>query len=82
MFYQEFSKWLNDQNFKEIYFKRNRLILFQKLEYLRIIYLLLDNKKFKLIFDIIKVSPFSKKLKLLLIYFLPIFLINFKLKYF
>tara|TARA_B100000989_G_C19515174_1_gene461236 strand:- start:1347 stop:2240 length:894 start_codon:yes stop_codon:yes gene_type:complete len=82
MFYQEFSKWIKEQNFKEIFFKRSQLILLQKLEYLRIIYLLLNNKKFKLIFDIIKVSPFSKKLKLLLIYFLPIFLINLKLKYF
>ncbi len=82
MFYQEFLNWTKDQNFKEIYFKRTQLILLQKLEYLRIIYLLLNNKKFKLILDIIKVSPFSKKLKLLLIYFLPISVINFKLKYF
>ncbi len=82
MFYQEFLKWIKDQNFKEIYFKRNQLILLQKLEYLRIIYLLLHNKKLNLIFDIMKISSFSKKLKLLLIYFLPIFLINFKMKYF
>ena len=82
MFYQEFLKWIKDQNFKEISFKNNKLILLQKLEYLRIIHLLLHVKKFNLIFNIIKISPFSKKLKLLLIYFLPIFVINFKLKYF
>ena len=82
MFYKEFLKWIQNQNFEEIYFKRNQSILLQKLEYLRIIYLLLSNKKPKLIFDIIKISSFSKKLKLLLIYFLPIFVINFKLKYF
>ena len=82
MFYQEFLKWIKDQNFKETLFKRNKFILLQKLEYLRIIYLLLNNKRFNIIFDILKISPFSKKLKLLLIYFLPIFVINFKLKYF
>ena len=82
MFYQEFLKWIKDQNFKEISFKNNKLILLQKLEYLKIVYLLLHTKKFNLIFNIIKISPFSKKLKLLLIYFLPIFVINFKLKYF
>lgn len=82
MFYLEFKKWVKNQNFDDSYFKKNRKFLLQKLEYLRVIYLLFSNKNLDLMFDIIKYPVFFKKLKLLLIYFLPNFIIKLKLKYF
>lgn len=82
LFYLEFKQWLRNQNFDNPYFKKKRTFLDQKLEYLRVTYLLLSGKNLYLIFDIIKYPLFSKKLKLLVIYFLPNFIINLKLKYF
>ena len=82
MFYLEFKEWLKNQNFDEIYFRKNKFILFQKLEYLRLVYLLIHNKKINLIYDILKIKSIFPKLKLLIIYFLPIFIIKFKQKYF
>ncbi len=82
MFYQEFKNWLKNQNFKDRYFKKNRFILEQKLEYLRLINLLLNKKKFHLIFDILKINNFTSKIKLLVIFFSPSFLIKIKSKYF
>tara|TARA_B100001057_G_C22830766_1_gene943319 strand:+ start:556 stop:1449 length:894 start_codon:yes stop_codon:yes gene_type:complete len=81
MFYNEFKHWIKKQNFENIYFKANKEYLLQKCEYLRIVYMLLENKKITLIFDIIKYPNFLLKLKLLVIYILPNFLISFKLKY-
>ena len=81
MFYNEFKHWIKKQNFENIYFKANKEYLLQKCEYLRIVYMLLENKKITLIFDIIKYPNFLLKLKLLVIYILPNFLINLKLKY-
>ena len=81
MFYKEFEKWYQSQNFNNVYFQKNRLFLKEKLEYLRIIDLLFRNKRFNLIYDIIKMRNFNNKLRLLFIYLMPIFIINFKLKY-
>ena len=82
MFYLEFKEWLKNQNFDEIYFRKNKFILFQKLEYLRLVYLLIHNKKINLIYDILKIKSILPKLKLLIIYFVPNFIIKFKQKYF
>ncbi len=81
MFYKEFEKWYQSQNFNNVYFQKNRSFLKEKLEYLRIIDLLFRNKRFNLIYDIIKMRNFNNKLRLLFIYLMPIFIINFKLKY-
>ena len=81
MFYYEFKHWIKKQNFDNIYFKDNKRYLLQKCEYLRLVYMLLENKKITLIFDIIKYPNFLLKLKLLVIYILPNFLINLKFKH-
>ena len=82
MFYKEFKNWLHIQSFKKKSFKKNKIILFERLEYLRLIHLLLNKKRYNLIFDILRFSLSIHKFKLLLIYFLPNFLIKLKLKYF
>ena len=82
MFYNEFKKWIKDQNFKKNYFKKNRYFLMKKLDYLKLINLLLNSKSFDLIFEILKFPFGIEKLKLLLIYFLPKFVIDTKIKYF
>ncbi len=82
IFYKEFKNWLKEQDFTKYYFKKNEQKLREKLEYLRLINLLLNFKNPSLIFDILK-YPFSVlKFKLLFIYFLPDFLIKLKSKYF
>jgi len=82
LFYKEFKNWLNSKNIDKSYSRDDKKKLYLKLEYLRIIYLLLDNKKLNLIIDIMK-YPFSlKKLKLILIYFMPLSIIKLKVKYF
>ena len=82
MFYQEFKSWFKKQNFNNKYFRKNKLILEQKMEYLRIIHLLINEKKFHLISDIFKIKNFISKIKLLAIFFSPSILIKIKLKYF
>jgi glycosyltransferase involved in cell wall biosynthesis len=82
MFYQEYKNWANNQNYNNHFFKKNKKNIFLKLEYLKIIYLLLENKKINHIFDIIRYPDFFLKMKLLLIYFLPKFFIKLKFKYF
>lgn len=82
IFYQEFRHWLKNQNFDNRYFKRNRSILEEKREYLRLIDLLINEKKFYLINDILKIDNFVSKIKLLAIFFSPSFFIKIKLKYF
>ena len=82
MFYLEFKDWINKQNFKKQNFKKNKFYLDQKLEYLRLISLLTSNKRFNLIFDIIKIDNFVLKIKLLIIFMIPSFVIDIKLKYF
>ena len=82
MFYLEFKDWMKKQNFKKQNFKKNKFYLDQKLEYLRLIFLLTSNKRLSLIFDIFNIDNFVLKIKLLIIFFLPSFVIDIKLKYF
>ena len=71
MFYQEFKRWIKNQDFENFYFKKNKNFLLQKLEYLRLIYLIFENKNFSLIKDIIKYPILFYKLKLIIIFFIP-----------
>ena len=73
MFYQEFKSWLKKQNFNNKYFKKNKFILEQKMEHLRIIHLLINEKKFNLIYDILKIKNFISKIKLLAIFISRLF---------
>lgn len=82
MFYFEFKNWINDQNFNVLTFKQNKYTLIQRLEYLRLIYLLSNKKSIKLIIDILRYPLFLLKVKLIIIYLLPGFLIRFKHRYF
>ena len=81
MFYNEYKVWINQQDFSNKVFKKNKVQLFQRLEYLRLIYLVLHKKSLKLFFDIIKFPSLMLKLKLLIIYLLPEFIIRFNYKY-
>jgi len=82
LFYKEFKNWIKSKNFNESYSKDIKDKLYLKLEYLRLVYLLLDNKRLDLILDIMR-YPFSlKKLKLILLYLIPLFVIKLKIKYF
>ena len=81
-FYKEFKHWTLNQNYKDFYFKKNKSNIMNQLQYLKLIDLLLNYKKFKLLFNILKYPFGLSKLKLLLIYFLPKFLIKLKIKYF
>ncbi len=71
IFYKEFKKWIKDQNFKKKHIKKNKFYLMKKLNYLRIINLLLNSKSFDLIFDILKFPFGFEKFKLKIIYFSP-----------
>ena len=71
IFYKEFKKWIKDQNFKKKHIKKNKFYLMKKLNYLRIINLLLNSKSFDLIFDILKFPVGFEKFKLMIIYFSP-----------
>jgi glycosyltransferase involved in cell wall biosynthesis len=82
MFYEEYKHWVDNQNFYDFYFKKNKKNIILKLEYLKILYLLLHQKNFNLIHDIIKYPILPLKIKLLIIYFSPKFLIRLKLKFF
>lgn len=82
MFYLEFRDWMKKQNFNNKNFKENKFYLDQKLEYLRIIYLLMSNKRLSLVFDIFNIKSLVLKMKLLIIFLLPSFFIEIKLKYF
>ena len=82
LFYNEFKSWIKSKNLDKSYYRQNKNKLFLKLEYLRLVYLILEEKRLNLIVDIIR-YPFSlQKIKLLLIFFVPTFFIKFKLKYF
>ena len=81
MFYNEYKVWINQQDFNNKVFEKNKVQLFQRLEYLRLIYLVLHKKNLKLFFDIIKFPSLMFKLKLLIIYLLPEFIIRFNYKY-
>ena len=82
LFYKEFKNWIKSNNLDKTYYRQNKNKLFLKLEYLRLVYLILEEKRLNLILDIIR-YPFSlQKLKLALIYFVPKSLIKFKVKYF
>ena len=82
LFYKEFKYWANTQDYKKIYFKRNRFKILERLEYLKIINLLLNKKTLNIIFAILKYTLNYLKLKLIIIYFLPKFLIRLKIRYF
>ena len=82
MFYNEFKHWVNNQDFSDFYFNQNREFLFDKLEYLRLVYLLLENKKFGLLLDIIKFPQYFYKIKLLIIFFIPNFILRLKKEHF
>ena len=82
MFYKEYKYWANNQNYNNYYFKKNKKNIFLKLKYLKIIYMLLEEKNIGLILDIMKYPVFLPKMKLLIIYLLPNFLIRMKMKYF
>ena len=82
LFYKEFKNWIKSNNLDKSYYRQNKNKLLLKLEYLRLVYLILEEKRLNLIVDIIR-YPFSlQKLKLALIYFVPKSLIKFKVKYF
>ena len=81
MFYEEFLYWIKNQNFNNKIFKKNKDFLFQKLEYLRLVYLLHNKKRLGLIQDILKYPNILLKLKLILIFILPRFILRFKHKY-
>ena len=82
MFYKEFKYWFNNQNFNDYFFKKNKNFLSLKLEYLRLIYLLMENKNFGLLVDIFKYPEFYSKIKLLIIFFIPSFLLRLKKEHF
>ena len=82
MFYKEFKYWIDTQNYNYHYLNKNKIFLLQRLEYLRLIYLLLEDKNYSLLIDILKFPQFLYKLKLLMIFFIPNFLIRLKVKYF
>ena len=82
MFYKEFKDWVSKQNYQNYYFKKNKDQILKQLEYLRLIALLLNHKSYKLIFEILKFPIGLLKFKLLIIYFLPNFIIKLKNKYF
>ena len=67
MFYEEYDHWVKNQNFKDFYFKKNEKNITLRLEYLKIIYLLLHQKNTKLIIDIMNYPILLLKLKLLII---------------
>jgi hypothetical protein len=82
VFYKEFKYWVNTQDYKKINFKRNKFKILERLEYLKIINLLLNKKTPNIIFAILKYPSNYLKLKLIIIYFLPKFLIRLKVRYF
>ena len=65
-----------------ILFTKNKNFLSLKLEYLRLIYLLIENKNFGLLIDILRFPKFYLKIKLLIIFFIPGFLLRLKKDYF
>ena len=63
MFYKEFLYWIKNQNFNNKIFKKNKDFLFQKLEYLRLIYLL-HNKKIRVNSRHFKIPQYLIKVKI------------------
>lgn len=80
MFYTEFKNWFNHQDFRYGIFREKKIKLLQRLNYLRLVYLTLYKKNFGLIFEILKYPLFFLKLKLLVLYFLPKFILRFRQK--
>ncbi len=81
MFYKEFLYWIKKQNFNKKIYKQNKDNLFHRLEYLRLIHLLYNKKNLALIIDILRYPYFKLKLKLILIYIMPRFILKFKHRY-
>ena len=63
------------------YLKKKKVKLLLKLEYLKLVYLTLYKKNFWLIFKILRYPLFFLKLKLLILYFLPKFILRLRQKY-
>ncbi|RPG95896.1 MAG: glycosyltransferase [Candidatus Pelagibacter sp. TMED165] len=81
MFYYEYKDWIKNQNFNNKIFKKNKFELLQKLEYLKLIHLLIYKKNLKLLKDIMRFPSVYFKLKLLVMYFLPKLILKLKYKY-
>ena len=81
MFYYEYKDWIKNQDFNNKIFIKNKSKLFEKLEYLRLIHLLLNKKSFRLLNDIMRFPSINLKFKLLFIYFLPKLILKFRYKY-
>ena len=81
MFYYEFKNWTKAQDFNNKIFRINKLFILRKLEYLRLIYLVLSKKNLKLILDIIRYPSIFYMLKLLLIFFIPFSIVRLQKKY-
>ena len=64
------------------YTHNNREAFYKEFKYLKIINLLLNKKTPNIIFAILKYPLNYLKLKLIIIYFLPKFLIRLKIRYF
>ena len=63
-----------------VYIEKKKIKLHQRLNYLRLVYLTLYKKNFGLIFEILKYPLFFLELKLLILYFLPKFILRFRQK--
>ena len=77
MFYEEFNHWINSQDFSNPIFLSNKSNLYNKLEYLRLIYQVLNQKSLKMLIDIFRYPLFYKKIKLLILFFSPSKLLEF-----
>jgi len=81
MFYYEFKNWTKAQDFNNKIFRINKLFILRKLEYLRLIYLVLSKKNLKLIIDIVRYPSILYMFKLLIIFFIPTSIISLQKKY-
>ena len=74
--YKEFHHWYENLNFQNILIKKNLKYFKEKLSYLKTIHLLINGNKLRSISEIISYPNNLKKLKLLIILFIPNFLIK------
>ena len=81
-FYNEFKYWIKQQDFNNENFVNSKKFLFQKLEYLELIYLILEKKNLGLFFRIIKYDIIKSRIKLLLLFLTPKFIIKLFIKNF
>ena len=74
--YQEYKDWFEKLDLNNVNIKKNLKFFREKLLYLKIIYKLISGKKIQSIIDIIYYPNNLKKLKLLIIFFSPKYLIK------